>query len=93
MIFNLIWLQEDENALLQQALAMSMEDPASSHDVQDTEMSDAAINDPELALGKVMCFKFTHSLLLMCTFLPSSRGLPLHSRNFLRKLVDCLLLE
>uniref|UniRef100_A0A9I9D675 26S proteasome non-ATPase regulatory subunit 4 homolog n=1 Tax=Cucumis melo TaxID=3656 RepID=A0A9I9D675_CUCME len=41
---------EDENALLQQALAMSMEDPASS-DIRDTEMSDAAM-DPELALGK-----------------------------------------
>lgn len=51
-----IWiqLQEDENALLQQALAMSMDDPASSHDVEDTEMSDAAINDPELALGKLL---------------------------------------
>ncbi|XP_022145439.1 26S proteasome non-ATPase regulatory subunit 4 homolog [Momordica charantia] len=42
---------EDENALLQQALAMSMEDPASSHDGQDTEMSDAAMDDPELALA------------------------------------------
>ncbi|KAG7015821.1 26S proteasome non-ATPase regulatory subunit 4-like protein [Cucurbita argyrosperma subsp. argyrosperma] len=41
---------DDDNALLQQALAMSMEDPASSHDVRDTEMSDAAI-DPELALA------------------------------------------
>ncbi|KAL0550587.1 hypothetical protein IC582_015109 [Cucumis melo] len=40
---------EDENALLQQALAMSMEDPASS-DIRDTEMSDAAM-DPELALA------------------------------------------
>ena len=53
-----IWLQDDDNALLQQALAMSMEDPASSHDVRDTEMSDAAI-DPELALGKVLCFNLT----------------------------------
>ncbi|CAK9321402.1 unnamed protein product [Citrullus colocynthis] len=41
---------EDENALLQQALAMSMEDPASSQDLRDTEMSDAAM-DPELALA------------------------------------------
>ncbi|XP_038876565.1 26S proteasome non-ATPase regulatory subunit 4 homolog [Benincasa hispida] len=41
---------EDENALLQQALAMSMEDPASSNDMRDTEMSDAAM-DPELALA------------------------------------------
>ncbi|XP_022923186.1 26S proteasome non-ATPase regulatory subunit 4 homolog [Cucurbita moschata] len=41
---------DDDNALLQQALAMSMEDPASSQDVRDTEMSDATI-DPELALA------------------------------------------
>lgn len=36
---------------------MSMEDPASS-DIRDTEMSDAAM-DPELALGKVICFNLT----------------------------------
>lgn len=49
---------------------MSMEDPASSHDGQDTEMSDAAMDDPELALGKVICFRFTFtdSLFMMCTF-------------------------
>ncbi|XWS45558.1 hypothetical protein CRYUN_Cryun15aG0146800 [Craigia yunnanensis] len=41
----------DDNALLQQALAMSMDEPASSHDLQDTEMSDAAVDDPELALA------------------------------------------
>ena len=46
----LSWLQDDDNAL-QQALAMSMDEPASSHDLQDTEMSDAAVDDPELALG------------------------------------------
>ncbi|KAB2036538.1 hypothetical protein ERO13_D03G008500v2 [Gossypium hirsutum] len=34
-----------------QALAMSMDEPASSHDLQDTEMSDAATEDPELALA------------------------------------------
>ena len=62
LIFNLDLIQEDENALLQQALAMSMEDPVSSHEMQDTEMSDAAIDDPELALGMVIYFKFTHSL-------------------------------
>ncbi|EOX90819.1 26S proteasome non-ATPase regulatory subunit 4 isoform 1 [Theobroma cacao] len=44
-------LSDDDNALLQQALAMSMDEPASSHDVQDTEMSDAAADDPELALA------------------------------------------
>lgn len=31
---------------------MSMDEPASSHDLQDTEMSDATADDPELALGK-----------------------------------------
>lgn len=44
-------LMDDENALLQQALAMSMDDPASSHDTRDTDMSDAAADDPELALA------------------------------------------
>ncbi|EXC35340.1 26S proteasome non-ATPase regulatory subunit 4 [Morus notabilis] len=44
-------LMDDENALLQQALAMSMDDPASSHDVRDTDMSEAAAVDPELALA------------------------------------------
>ncbi|KAB2094813.1 hypothetical protein ES319_A02G185200v1 [Gossypium barbadense] len=34
-----------------QALAMSMDEPASSQDLQDTEMSDAAAEDPELALA------------------------------------------
>ncbi|MBA0677610.1 hypothetical protein Goari_019009 [Gossypium aridum] len=38
-------------AVLFQALAMSMDEPASSHDLQDTEMSDAATEDPELALA------------------------------------------
>ncbi|MBA0637310.1 hypothetical protein Godav_005247 [Gossypium davidsonii] len=33
------------------ALAMSMDEPASSHDLQDTEMSDAVTEDPELALA------------------------------------------
>ncbi|CAN6563360.1 unnamed protein product [Malus baccata var. baccata] len=40
---------DDENALLQQALAMSMDEPASSHDIRDTDMSEAT--DPELALA------------------------------------------
>ncbi|CAL0314482.1 unnamed protein product [Lupinus luteus] len=44
-------LMDDENALLEQALAMSMDDPATSHDVKDTDMSEAASDDPELALA------------------------------------------
>ncbi|KAL5557540.1 hypothetical protein UlMin_039776 [Ulmus minor] len=44
-------ITDDENALLQQALAMSMDDPASSHDARDTDMSDAVSDDPELALA------------------------------------------
>lgn len=31
---------------------MSMDDPASGHDLQDTDMSEAAADDPDLALGK-----------------------------------------
>ncbi|CAL5197474.1 unnamed protein product [Lathyrus oleraceus] len=42
-------MMDDENALLQQALAMSMDDPAASHDVKDADMSEAATDDPELA--------------------------------------------
>ncbi|XP_015889728.2 26S proteasome non-ATPase regulatory subunit 4 homolog [Ziziphus jujuba] len=42
---------DDDNALLQQALAMSMDQPASGHDARDTDMSDAAGDDPELALA------------------------------------------
>ncbi|XP_035538597.1 26S proteasome non-ATPase regulatory subunit 4 homolog isoform X3 [Juglans regia] len=36
---------------LMQALAMSMDDPASSHEVRDTDMSDSVADDPELALA------------------------------------------
>ncbi|KAG6700773.1 hypothetical protein I3842_08G130300 [Carya illinoinensis] len=43
--------KDDENALLQQALAMSMDDPDSGHETRDTDMSDAAADDPELALA------------------------------------------
>ncbi|KAJ8771108.1 hypothetical protein K2173_023433 [Erythroxylum novogranatense] len=42
---------DEENALLQQALAMSMDDPASSHSMEDTDMSEAVADDPELALA------------------------------------------
>lgn len=48
-----MWKQDDENALLQQALAMSMDDPAASHDVKDADMSEAATDDPELARGEL----------------------------------------
>lgn len=44
-------LMDDDNALLQQALAMSMDEPATSHEVRDTDMSEAAADDPELALA------------------------------------------
>ncbi|PON89355.1 Proteasome subunit Rpn [Trema orientale] len=44
-------LTDDENALLQQALAMSMDDPSSGQDLQDTDMSEAAADDPDLALA------------------------------------------
>ncbi|GLT44558.1 hypothetical protein SLA2020_184440 [Shorea laevis] len=44
-------LTDEENALLQQALAMSMDDPSSSPELRDTDMSDAAADDPELALA------------------------------------------
>lgn len=45
------WKQDDENALLQQALAMSMDDPAINHDLRDTDMSETTTEDPDLALG------------------------------------------
>ncbi|GMH25167.1 hypothetical protein Nepgr_027010 [Nepenthes gracilis] len=44
-------LMDDENALLQQALAMSMDDPSSTTTVHDTEMSDAAVDDQYLRLA------------------------------------------
>ncbi|KAF2291944.1 hypothetical protein GH714_042286 [Hevea brasiliensis] len=44
-------LTDEENALLQQALAMSMDEPASSHELRDTDMSEAAADDPDLALA------------------------------------------
>ncbi|KHN41889.1 26S proteasome non-ATPase regulatory subunit 4 [Glycine soja] len=46
-----IFTGDDENALLQQALAMSMDDSAISHDVKDTDMSEASASDPDLALA------------------------------------------
>lgn len=44
-------LMDDENALLQQALAMSMDDPAVNHDLKDTDMSETTTEDPDLALA------------------------------------------
>lgn len=43
----------DETALLQSALTMSMDDTTSIHDMQDADMSDAAADDPDLQLGEV----------------------------------------
>ncbi|XP_074294515.1 26S proteasome non-ATPase regulatory subunit 4 homolog [Silene latifolia] len=44
-------LMDDENALLQQALAMSMDDPVSTITVRDTDMSDATVDDQDLQLA------------------------------------------
>lgn len=45
-------LQDDENALLQQALAMSMDDSSSTAAVRDANMSDASADDHDLQLGE-----------------------------------------
>ncbi|KAI3462353.1 hypothetical protein Pfo_019016 [Paulownia fortunei] len=44
-------LTDDENALLQQALAMSMDDSSSTAAVRDTDMSDASADDHDLQLA------------------------------------------
>ncbi|XP_028774563.1 26S proteasome non-ATPase regulatory subunit 4 homolog [Neltuma alba] len=44
-------MMDDENALLQQALAMSMDDPAINQDLRDTDMSETTAEDPDLALA------------------------------------------
>nr|GEU62754.1 26S proteasome non-ATPase regulatory subunit 4 homolog [Tanacetum cinerariifolium] len=44
-------LMDDENALLQQALAMSMDDPAATVTTRDIDMSEAATDDQDLALA------------------------------------------
>ncbi|PIN15024.1 26S proteasome regulatory complex, subunit RPN10/PSMD4 [Handroanthus impetiginosus] len=44
-------LMDDENALLQQALAMSMDDSSSTAAVRDTDMSDASADDHDLQLA------------------------------------------
>lgn len=33
---------------------MSMDDPSTGHDLRDTDMSEAAVDDPDLALGKFL---------------------------------------
>lgn len=40
---------------------MSMGDHASSHEVRHTDMSDAAGEDPDLALGKFFLYWLTYS--------------------------------
>lgn len=57
--------QDDDNALLQQALAMSMDEPASSHDLRDTDMSEAVADDPELALGEFPTLYEQYFILLL----------------------------
>uniref|UniRef100_A0A7C9FLP8 26S proteasome non-ATPase regulatory subunit 4 homolog n=2 Tax=Opuntia streptacantha TaxID=393608 RepID=A0A7C9FLP8_OPUST len=42
---------DDENALLQQALAMSMDEPVSTTSERDIDMSDAAVDDQDLQLA------------------------------------------
>ncbi|KAL3525253.1 hypothetical protein ACH5RR_013625 [Cinchona calisaya] len=44
-------LMDDENALLQQALAMSMDDSSSNVTTRDTDMPEAAADDQDLALA------------------------------------------
>ncbi|KAK9059796.1 hypothetical protein SSX86_020500 [Deinandra increscens subsp. villosa] len=44
-------MMDDENALLQQALAMSMDDPAASVTTHDTDMVEASADDEDLALA------------------------------------------
>lgn len=50
-------LQDDDNALLQQALAMSMDDSSSNVATRDTDMPEAAADDHELQLGELLCLK------------------------------------
>nr|GMD51484.1 26S proteasome non-ATPase regulatory subunit 4 homolog [Ipomoea batatas] len=50
---------DDENALLQQALAMSMDDSTTNITIRDADMPEAASEDQDLALGKLShCFLF-----------------------------------
>ncbi|CAA2966574.1 26S proteasome non-ATPase regulatory subunit 4 homolog [Olea europaea subsp. europaea] len=47
---------DDENAFLQQALAMSMGDSSSAVATRDTEMSEATTDDHDLQLGENLCW-------------------------------------
>ncbi|XP_010266804.1 PREDICTED: 26S proteasome non-ATPase regulatory subunit 4 homolog [Nelumbo nucifera] len=47
-------LTDDETALLEQAIAMSMDDPRTSHSVGDTDMSEATTEDQDLAFALQM---------------------------------------
>lgn len=60
MLSSLNCSQDDENALLQQALAMSMDDPVASVVTRDTDMSEAATEDEDLALGNHLHLFYHH---------------------------------
>lgn len=50
---DVMWSQEDDDAqLLQQALAMSMEEGSSGAAAADAAMAEAAVDDQDLALGR-----------------------------------------
>lgn len=51
-----MWLQDVENPLLEQALAMSMNISASGHSLGDAEMIESTTEDKELALGMFSVF-------------------------------------
>lgn len=51
----MLW-QDEDDALLKQALALSMNIPGSDSSAGDAEMSEATNDDKELALGMFCCF-------------------------------------
>lgn len=40
---------------------MSMDEPTVGHDVKDTDMSEASVDDPELALGEIVFTMYSSS--------------------------------
>ncbi|KAL3838943.1 hypothetical protein ACJIZ3_023534 [Penstemon smallii] len=50
---------DDENALLQQSLAMSMDDSSSDVAIKDTDMSDASADDHDLQLGEKLSLQLS----------------------------------
>lgn len=54
---------------------MSMDDPASSHELRDTDMSEAAADDPDLALGESL---YPVTLLLVHAYLFSCQSWSWH---------------